>query len=127
MNDEFGQLMTKLDEPEPPASLKATVMARIARESEKQETPAAAVATARTQRGHDWNAWLCVVAGFCVVILMSGYGWLAEGALPDVASPRLGPVRVALIPDSPTVLIVGLGLLAYLAGLFAPLRSRGSA
>lgn len=127
MNDEFGELLTRLDEPAPPASLKATVMARIARESEKQDAPAAASATVRVQRGHDRSVWFWVFAGFFLVIVMSGYGWLAEGALPDVASLRVGPVRVALIPESPAVSIVGLGLLAYLAGLFAPLRTRGRA
>jgi hypothetical protein len=60
-----------------------------------------------------------------VVFCATAWRWLVTGALPDLTSPRIGRDSLALAPiDGPAVLVLGLGLLLYLGGLFAPLRSR---
>lgn len=122
MNDDLTTLMTKLSEPSPPPSLKATVMARIARDADRQDIPAAA-ATAPAHPRRDRLVWLWALAGLAVVVSGSAYGWISTGTLPNLASPRLGPMSIPLIPQSPAGMVIGLGLLVYLAGLFGPLRS----
>lgn len=119
MNDDLATLMTTLSEPAPPASLKATVMARIAREAEDRQPPSPA--PARSYR--DRLVWIAAFAGLAIVAGAVAYGWLEAGSLPSGMSPRVGLVTISLIPDGPSALVVGLGLLVYLAGLFGPLRS----
>jgi hypothetical protein len=47
---------------------------------------------------------------------------MAAGTLPDLTSSRIGHVPLVTIPVEPAMLVLGLGLLLYLRGLFSPLR-----
>jgi len=123
MIDHVTTVMARLPEPTPPASLKATVMARIAREAERQQDIAAETANpARIRR--ERPVWIWTLAGgLATVAGTSVYGWLVRGALPSFTSPLIGGVAPTLIPiQGSAALVIGLGLLVYLAGLFAPLR-----
>jgi len=124
MIDHVATAMARLPEPTPPASLKATVMARIAREAELQHDVAATTADpARIPR--ERPVWIWTLAGGLVAVIgTSVYGWLMGGALPSLTSPLIGGGVPTLIPmQGSAALVVGLGLLIYLAGLFAPLRA----
>jgi hypothetical protein len=128
MIDHVATLMARLPEPTPPASLKATVMARIAREAELQQDLAAEAADpARIPR--ERPVWIWTLAGgLATVIGTSAYGWLVAGALPSLTAPLIGGGAPTLIPmQGSAALIIGLGLLIYLAGLFAPLRPSSGA
>ena len=119
MTDDLEPVLEQLPEPAPPSSLTATVMARIAREAEVT----AAVAPVKTRR--ELRPWIWTFAGIGLVVALFVNGWLSIGALPDFTSARIGLGRATLVPiEGPTVWLVGLGLLIYLAGLFAPLRDR---
>ena len=122
--DDLTAVMKQLHEPTPPPSLQATVLARVAREADRQsETAADAPASAPRQPNRP--VWLWTLAGFVIVLGASVYGWVEAGSLPDVTSPRIGG-SLALIPmEGPTALAIGLGLLIYMAGLVAPLRTGG--
>ena len=120
MNDDLATVMTKLPEPPPPYSLKATVMARIAHEADLQSQEAEA--TPSLSRPRDWFVSLPILAGLAVVVAAVTAPWISEGTLPDLTSPRLGAITVSLIPESQIALVIGIGLLVYIAGLFAPLR-----
>lgn len=122
MIDDLAPLMTRLPDPTLPASFKATVMARIERDVDLQNAAAADDAAA-APRQHDLPGWLWTLAGLVAVVSASAYGWIETGSMPDFASPRIGQ-RLVLIPaDASTALAIGLGLLLYMAGLLAPLRS----
>lgn len=123
MNDDLAPLLKELTEPAPPPTMTATVMARIAREAERRaEVPAVAPADRRA----DVAAWLYTFAGVAVVLLVCGYGWISTRSMPDLTSARIGLGRPTLIPvQGPLLVALGLGLLFYVAGLFAPLRSAG--
>jgi hypothetical protein len=123
MIDHIASVMARLPEPTPPASLKATVMARIAREAEQQQDAAAEIAhPARIPRERPVWIWT-LVGGLATIIAASVYGWVVRGSLPSFTSPLIGQGTPTLIPiQGSAVLIIGLGLLIYLAGLFAPLR-----
>jgi hypothetical protein len=122
MNDDLATVMTRLSEPAPPPSLKATVMARIARDAGDRQS-AHSVSTVPAGNYRDKLVWIAMVAGLAVVAGAVAYGLLDEGSLPSMMSPRVGPVRIPFVPDGPSALVVGLGLLVYLVGLFGPLRS----
>ncbi len=129
MIDHVATVMARLPEPTPPTSLKATVMARIAREAEPQHGVAAKAADhARIPRERPIWIWT-LVGGLAMVFGTSVIGWLAVGALPSVTSPLIGGAGVAtLIPmQGSAALMIGLGLVIYLAGLFAPLRRSSGA
>jgi hypothetical protein len=127
MIDHVATLMAQLPEPTPPASLKANVMARIAREAElQQDITVEATDPARIPR--ERPVWIWTLAGgLAAVIGTSAYGWLVKGALPSLTAPLIGGGVPALVPmQGSAALIIGLGLLIYLAGLFAPLRPSSS-
>jgi hypothetical protein len=117
MMDDTTTLMARLPEPAPPPALAATVMARIAREAARD----AVAAPARRRR--EGLAWLCALAGLAVVFGLSAWGWIGA-ALPHPMSWSIGPGIPDVLPvEGPAVPLLALGLLLYLAGLFAPLRS----
>ena len=124
MNDDFIIQIAKLNEPPPPASLKAVVMARIARDADAPRVVSAAT-TASPRRQRDRLVWLWMFAGLAIVGGASAYGWFLEGTAPNLTSPRFAPVTMSLIPQGDAAMVIGLGLLVYLAGLFRPLRRRG--
>jgi hypothetical protein len=120
-NDDLTILMKQLDEPAPPASLRANVMARIARDADRQRMAAAEKLVQPPRRD---LAWLWTFAGLAIVLSATVYGWLAGGSRPNFTSPRIGPGTFALIPQNlPAALIVLAGILIYLPALFAPLRN----
>ena len=122
MRDELASRLTRLPEPTPPVSLQATVMARIARDAD--DGPAvrrSRVAATRALR--DRLVWVSVLAGLAVVLCGSAYGWLVDGKWLDLTSPRIGPGGPSLTTlTGPAGLLLGLGLLIFVAGLLAPLR-----
>lgn len=120
--DDLTPLMSRLPEPAPPAALMATVMARIERETAQYSPGAEASAPAR--HGRDRPAWLWTLVGAAVVLGVSAAGWLETGALPGVTLARTGFAKPLAMPGvGPASMILGAGLLLYLVGLLAPLRS----
>jgi len=116
MNDDLAPILSALPEPVAPSSMTATVMARIAREADL----AIAVEVPRER-----PTWIWSVVGLAVVVGAAVYGWANGIGLPDLLGSKVGG-RLALLPmDGPLTAVMTVGLLIYLAGLFAPLRSRG--
>jgi hypothetical protein len=100
----------------------ATVMARIERDA-AQHSPGAE-ASAPGRQGRDRPAWLWTLVGAAVVLGVSAAGWIETGALPGVPLARTGFGRPLAMPGlGPASMILGAGLLLYLVGLLAPLRS----
>lgn len=122
MMDDLTPVLSRLPEPMPPSTLTATVMARIEREAEQRAEAKAAVPVSRAR---EWQAWLWTFSGAAIVMLVFIKGWLASGGLPSVTSARIGLGHAPLMPVGTSVsLLLALGLVAYLAGLFGPLRTR---
>ena len=119
MTDDLTHLLSQLPEPMPPSTLTATVMARIEREAEQRaEAPLAAPANRAREL-----AWLWTFAGIALVMMGFINGWVSAGSLPDFTAARIGLNRAPLMPIGPSVtLLLALGLLVYVAGLFAPIR-----
>jgi hypothetical protein len=116
MNDDLAPILSTLPEPTPPSSMTSSVMARIAREAD------AAVAV---EDPRERPTWVWSVVGLAVVMAAMVYGWATGAALPDLLGSKVGG-RLALLPmGGPLSAVMAVGLLVYLAGLFAPLRSRG--
>jgi hypothetical protein len=115
MNDDLAPILSTLPEPVAPSSMTASVMARIAREAD------AAVAV---ERPRERPTWVWSVVGLAVVMAAAIYGWINGIGLPDLLGSKVGG-RLALLPmGGPLTAVMTVGLLIYLAGLFAPLRSR---
>lgn len=123
MNEDLAPLLKELHEPAPPVTLKATVMARIARDVERH---AEVQVTAPVRRRADLKAWLYTVAGLAAILFVFADGWLSSGVLPDVTSARIGMGRTPLTPFGAPMWVLWLGFIVYLAGLFAPLRDTSS-
>ncbi len=116
MNDDLAAILSTLPEPTLPSSMTSSVMARIARETDV----AAAVARPRER-----PTWMLSVVGLVIVLGVAVYGWTSGIGLPDLLGSKVGG-RLALLPmGGPMTAVMTVGLLVYLAGLFAPLRSRG--
>jgi hypothetical protein len=115
MNDDLAPILSTLPEPVAPSSMTASVMARIAREAD------AAVAV---EHPRERPTWVWSVVGLTVVVAAAIYGWINGIGLPDLLGSKVGG-RPALLPmGGPLTAVMTVGLLIYLAGLFAPLRSR---
>jgi hypothetical protein len=123
MTDDLTPVLSRLPEPMPPSTLTATVMARIEREAGQR---ANATLTVARSRSREFQTWFWTFAGIGLVLMVFINGWLSSGVLPSLTAARIGFNRVPLMPAGTSVsLLLALGLIAYLAGLFAPLRSRG--
>ena len=116
-----------LPDPDAPRDLASIVMARIAQLPESGSVAASLTARgAAGVRERDWTLSLIalggVVAALAVILTMpSGAEVLAGFVTPRFSAA--GPL--ATLPSSgPAALAIGLGLLLYVAGLFAPVRSR---
>jgi len=116
MNDDLAQLLQKLPEPPAPSSMTSTVMARIAREADL-----AVVVDAPRER----PTWIWSLVGLAVVVAAAVYGWANGIGLPDLVGSKVGSRPTLLPMGGPLTAVMAVGLLVYLAGLFAPLRSRG--
>lgn len=117
MSDEIRMRMQRLPEPAPPAGFEATIMARIAREAD-------AVTAAQPAGRHATSAgWVGTIVGSVLAFGAIFWGWFEAGvSLPSLISPTGRISTPALPPHLPAMLLLALGLLCYLAGLFAPLR-----
>ena len=123
MMDDLTPVLSRLPEPMPPSTLTATVMARIEREAEAR---ADATTTVPVSRAREWQTWLWTFAGLAVVLIVFIQGWLASGTLPSLTAARIGLGHAPLMPVGTSVsVLLALGLVAYLAGMFAPLRGGG--
>lgn len=120
MTDDLKLLLQQLPEPEPPSSISATVMARIAREVEQRAEAQTSPAVVTRER----PVWILAVAGAAIAFLVLVNGWLSTGSMPDMTSARIGIGRPAVIPilDLRLTALLAVAFLVYLAGLFAPLR-----
>jgi hypothetical protein len=124
MIDDMASTMTRLPDPAPPASLAATVMARIARlPDERSALPPAETFAVKTTSGRGERlAWGWGLGGLVIAFGMYVRSEMAAGTLPDLISSRIGHVPLVTIPVEPAMLVLGLGLVLYLRGLFSPLR-----
>ena len=95
MIDDLAPLMTRLPDPALPASFRATVMARIERDIDRQST-AAAEDAALALRQRDLPAWLWTLAGLVVVVCASAYGWFETGSTSMLRRPRPSPAHRTL-------------------------------
>ena len=121
MTDDLTPVLSQLPEPMPPSTLTATVMARIEREAELKAESMVAVPV---NRARELQTWLWTFAGIALVVMGFINGWVSAGSLPDFTAARIGLNRAPLMPIETSVsLLLAIGLVAYLAGLFAPLRS----
>ena len=117
MIDEIGPLLARLPDPEPPSTFSTTVMARIAREPDRQRQEL--VAREAVPRDRPFRAH--ILAGVVVVLAVTVHGWIGAASVPDIVSWRIGlPPRVP--SGGPAALLVAIALLLYVRGLFAPLR-----
>lgn len=120
MNDDLAPVLADLPEPPVPEGFAATVMARIARETEPE------VVVPVVARRAAMPAYLWALVGVALVVGAGFYGWYDTGALPNLTSARVGLGRAAALPlQGPALVLCGVGLLVYLAGLLAPLRHKG--
>ena len=124
MIDDVASTMTRLPDPAPPAALAANVMARIARLPDKPSSdPSADRAAVKAESGRGerlargWG-----LAGLVIAFGMYVRSEMAAGTLPDLISSRIGHVQLVTLTVEPATLVLGLGLLLYLKGLFSPLR-----
>lgn len=116
--DPVVRRLTRLSEPPAPATLAANVMARIARESEFSKVDRVSRASASRRAGWAWAA-----AGVAIVLGLTVQGFADAASHLEVFMPRTGfgaPVLRSRIPNHAVLLV--LGVLLFLAGLFAPLR-----
>jgi hypothetical protein len=124
MIDQVTSELGRLPEPAPPSTLAATVMARVARLPEPEALPAPGErGRARIAARREWPAWAWALSGVVVVFAAHVYDWRVAGRWPDLMSSRIGGVLPAVLPvEGLAAPILALGLVLYLAGLFAPLR-----
>lgn len=122
MNDELAPILSSLPEPAAPASLTATVMARIEREAIAQ--PLGGATRARQERSRDVWLWITASVGVLLVVGAVASSWYVHG-LPDVFSPRTvrGGIGAGFAGWQATIAGIA-GLILCLRALFAPLRSR---
>lgn len=112
--DHVDAAMRRVAEPEPPAGLAATVMARIERlpvpEPRRSPDPG------RSRR--DLGAWAWTLAGALLVFGLTTYGSVKRGDTLDLTSLHLnGSVNLPPTEGVPLVLLV-LGLALFTTGLF---------
>ena len=120
--DDLTPVLSRLAEPMPPSTLTATVMARIEREAERKADEKVAVPVSRAR---ELQTWLWTFVGVALVLAVFVSAWLSSGALPNITAARIGLNHPPLMPmESRVSLLLALGLIAYIAGLFAPLRRR---
>ena len=126
---EMGSALADRPEPALPQDLAATTMARIARLEDEQTVPVRdGSKSAEAAVGGNRRAWVWVLAGHAAGLGALAFLVLTGGSVPDVTSSRISGGMGSLVntPQSaPVALVLATGLLLYVAGLFAPLRSRG--
>lgn len=132
MIDDNESDLARLPEPAPPAMLVRTVMARVSRLADERPPATsgspAAIGRIREERVASWKdipAWVMALAGVAIVLVSWINGRFEAGWWRDFISSQIGTTDQMSTPlNGSAVLALGFGLLIYLAGLFAPLRSR---
>lgn len=124
MIDEVASKMTRLPDLAPPASLAANVMARVARlPDERSVVRPAETSAVKTESGRGERlTWGWGLAGLVIAFGTYVRSEMAAGTLPDLTSSRIGHVPLVTMSIEPAMLVLALGLLLYLKGLFSPLR-----
>jgi hypothetical protein len=112
---DMEEVLGDLAEPNAPSTITATVIARIARESN-------ATLAAQAPRRRERPTWILTVAGLLAMCVAFGIGWASTGA-PSPLTTKIGG-GLSLPFGGPAVVVLAGGLMVYLAGLFAPLRAR---
>ena len=123
--------LKQLPEPAVPEGLAAGVTARIARidlDPGEARTPRAGRAqmTAAEAR-RDRLAWAAALVGLAVSLGAQVYRVAVGEVTLGTSLQTIGGIAglVEMLPASPAVGVLAIGLLMYLAGLFAPMRSTG--
>ena len=117
--------LATLPEPETPADLAGIVMARIAQLPES-DTVTAPAPGARAVRGRDWMQTATIIGGLVAGLAMIVGMPSGAAALGSFMTPRfIATGGLAALPSSgPAALAIAAGLVLYIVGLFAPIRSR---
>lgn len=125
MIDEVESKMTRLPDLVPPASLAAHVMARVARLPDGRSLVLPATRTSRVgteSRTRERLAWVSGLAGLVIALGACIHREVTTGTLPDLTSLHVGHVQLVTMPIEPVMLVLALGLVLYLQGLFSPVR-----
>jgi hypothetical protein len=129
MIDEVASKVTRLPDLAPPASLSANVMARVARLSDERSVVRHAAGTSligTESSSRERLAWVWGLAGLVIALGTYVNREIAAGTLSDLTLSRIGRLQLVATPVEPAMLVLALGLLLYLKGLFSPLRSAAS-
>ncbi len=119
--------LSALPQPAPSPELAAAVLARIAQTEQAPARVAAAMPTTSPRSiTREWSTSATALGGLAaglVIVLSMAAG---EEARISIASPRVGGMTGLVAMPSTTIdaLVLGAGLLLYVAGLFAPLSVR---
>lgn len=105
--------------PDTPGDLASIVMARIA-----QLPESGSAAAAGAPRRRDWTQVITVLGGLVAGLALILTTPTGADVLGGFVTPRFGAAgALAAVPSSgPATLAIGLGLLLYIVGLFAPIR-----
>src|SRR5579864_4608561 len=125
MIDEVASTMTRLPDLAPPASFATQVMARVARLPDRRSLVRAAAGTSvvgTDSPNRERLAWVSGLAGLVIALGTYVDREIAAGTLPDLTSSRIGHTLLVTTPIEPAMLVLALGLLLYLKGLFSPVR-----
>ena len=121
----LGADLAALPQPTPPRDLTAAVLARCAQSAAPHSDRAATAMTRPRSNRSDWPAGITAIGALAggVALLLSID---ANSAPLGILSPTVGRLEGGLIAAPSTTmeaLLLAAGLLLYLVGLFAPLRS----
>jgi hypothetical protein len=112
--DHVDAAMRRLMEPEPPAGLASTVMARIERLPVPE--PGRSREAGRSRR--DVAAWVWTVAGALLVFGLASYGSIKRGGTLDLASLHLNGSANLLPTEGVPLVVLVVGLALFTTGLF---------
>lgn len=130
MNDDnVASRLRRLPEPAPPPAFSRAVMARVRREAEEHTRglTSGAMARARQRQPVGWRSvfpWAVALGGITIVFVSWMGGRLVVGSSGDPISWVFGTLAFGPPRDEAAVPGVALGLLLFMAGMFAPLRAR---
>jgi hypothetical protein len=119
--------LKRLAEPALPEGLAAGVAARIARlEDEREATGVDPARNTISEAGSGTLAWTVALVGLAVSLGAQIYRLAVGEATLELTSLRVSRGLdgfVEMLPASPAVAMLAVGMLLYLVGFFAPLRS----
>jgi hypothetical protein len=132
VNSSPESALTHLPEPEPPVTFSRSVMARVSRSAKEQRwarpvrvSPTSGSRSLLVGRALELAFRVAAIGGFAIVTISWTYGMLVNGAgLQLVPSAPWLSTPLRMPPGGPGTIGLALGLLLFVAGLFAPLRQR---